>query len=75
MARPKTLTDNMVLKLKPGPKRRTLPDPLMRGHYVRVTPKGAKSYAAVARDPAGKQIWATLGGADVLTIAEAREKA
>ena len=75
MARPKTLTDNMVLKLKPGPKRRTLPDPLMRGHYVRVTPKGAKSYVAVARDPAGKQIWATLGGADVLTIAEAREKA
>ena len=43
MARPKTLTDNMVLKLKPGPKRRTPPDPLLRGHYGRVTPKGAQS--------------------------------
>ena len=29
----------------------------------------------VARDPGGKQIWATIGGADVLTIAEAREEA
>ena len=75
MARRKTLTDNMVAKLKPGPKRRTLPDPELRGHYVRVTPKGAKSYVAVARDPGGKQIWATIGGADVLTIDEARERA
>ncbi len=72
MARRKTLTDNMVAKLKPGPKRQTLPDPELRGHYIRVTPKGAKSYVAVARDPGGKQIWATIGGADVLTIDEAR---
>ncbi len=75
MAKPKTLTDRMVAKLKPGAKRLTLPDPLLRGHYVRVTPLGAKSFVAVARDPGGKQIWATLGSADVLTIAEAREKA
>ena len=75
MAGRKTLTDLQVAKLKPGPKRITLPDPLMRGHYVRVTPKGAKSYVAVARDPSSKQVWATLGSADVLTIAEAREKA
>ncbi len=75
MAKPKTLTDRMVAKLKPGPKRLTMPDPLMRGHYVRVTPKGAKSYVAVARAPDGRQIWATLGSADVLTIAEAREQA
>ena len=75
MARPKTLTDAMVAKLKPGPKRQTLPDPLMRGHYVRITPKGAKSYVAVARNPGGKQVWATIGGADVLDIAEAREQA
>ena len=82
MARPKTLTDRMVAKLKPGATRLTLPDPLLRGHYVRVTPKGAKSYVAVARDPVKKnkkgqplQVWATLGSADVLTIAEAREKA
>ncbi len=75
MAKPKTLTDRMVAKLKPGAKRLTMPDPLLRGHYVRVTPKGAKSFVAVARDPGGRQIWATLGSADVLTIAEAREKA
>ena len=61
MARRKTLTDNMILKLKPGRKRLTIPDPELRAHYVRVTPKGAKSYVAVARDPGGKQIWATIG--------------
>ena len=75
MARRRTLTDNMVAKLKPGPKRRTLPDPELRGHYVRVTPTGARSYVAVARDPGGKQIWATIGSADVLTIDEGRERA
>ena len=75
MARRKTLTDNMISKLKPGPKRITLPDPEMRGHYIRVTPKGAKSFVAVARDPGGKQVWATLGSADVLTVAEARAQA
>ena len=75
MARRKTLTDKMVAKLKPGPKRRTVPDPELRGHYVRVTPSGAKSYVAVARDPGGKQIWATIGGADVLKIDKARGRA
>ena len=75
MARRKTLTDHMILKLRPGPKRRTIPDPELRAHYLRITPTGAKSYVVVARDPGGRQIWATLGGADVLTIAEAREKA
>ena len=75
MARRKTLTDNMVAKLKPGPKRLTLSDPDLRGHFVRVTPRGAKSYVALARDPGGKQIWATIGGADVLPIDEARVRA
>ena len=74
MAR-KTLTDNMIAKLKPGPKRVTLPDPELRGHYVRMTPNGAKSYVAVARDSSGKQIWATIGAVDVLKIDEARERA
>ena len=75
MARRKTLTDNMVAKLKPGPKRQTLPDPGLGGHYVRVTPTGAKSYVAVAREPTGKQVWATIGSTDVLTIDKARERA
>ncbi len=75
MARRKTLTDNMVMKLKPARKRLTLADPELRGHYIRVTPKGSKSFVAVARDPGGRQIWVTIGGADVLTVAEAREQA
>ena len=82
MDRRKTLTDRMVAKLKPGPKRRTIPDPDLRGHYIRITPTGAKSFVAVARHPTKKnkkgrplQVWATLGGADVLAIDEARERA
>jgi integrase len=47
----------------------------MRGHYVRVQPSGAKSFVAVTLDPHGKQVWATIGPADVLTIAAAREQA
>jgi len=74
MAR-KTLTDLQVAKLKPGAKRITLSDPECRGHYVRVTPKGAKSYVAVARDPGGKQVWATIGSTDYFTIDEARGRA
>ena len=76
MARRKTLTDNMVAKLKPGPKRSTLPDPEFTGHYVRITPAGAKSYVAVAREPyEKKQVWATIGSTDHFTIEEARDKA
>ena len=75
MARRKTLTDNMVAKLKPGEKRLTLPDPELRGHYIRITLTGAKSYVAVARTPGGKQIWTTLGSTDHYSIAEAREQA
>jgi len=65
----------MVAKLKPGSKRRALPDPDMRGHYVRITPNGAKSYVAVARAPSGKQVWATIGSTDHFRIGDARERA
>ena len=75
MDRRQTLTDLQIAKLKPGVKRITLPDPELRGHYVRVTPAGAKSYCAVTRDPYGKQVWATIGSTDVYTIDEAREMA
>ena len=75
MTQRKTLTDRMVLRLKPGPKRQTLPDPELLGHYIRVTPKGAKSYVTVARTPGGKQVWTTLGSTDHYSIAEAREQA
>ena len=75
MTRRKTLTDNMVAKLKPGPKRLTLPDPELRGHYIRITPAGTKSYVAVVRDPRGKQTWATIGSTDHFTIDDARDMA
>jgi integrase len=71
----KSLTDKGVAALKPRAARYAHPDPELRGHYVRVQSSGAKSYVAVTTDPHGKQIWATLGGTDVLTIADARAKA
>jgi integrase len=40
-----------------------------------VQPTGAKAFVAVARDPHGKQVWATLGGTDVLAVADSRERA
>jgi integrase len=71
----KTLTDKGVAALRPRAERYALPDPQMVGHYVRVQPTGSKSFAAVARSPGGKQIWTTVGAADVMKIAEAREAA
>ena len=71
----KTLTDKGVAALKPRASRYAYPDPELAGHYVRITPNGAKSFAAVTRDPDGKQIWTTLGATDRMTIATARELA
>ena len=71
----KTLSDKGVAALKPRASRYAFPDPQLAGHYVRITPNGAKSFAAVTRDPDGKQIWTTLGATDRMTIATARELA
>ena len=73
--RRETLTDEMITKLERKAKRYVKSDPDQRGMYIRVMPQGPHVYAAVARDPYGKQIWATIGSADVLEIEEAREKA
>lgn len=75
MSRRKRLTDRQVKALAPKSKRYHIPDPELNGHYIRVLPSGVKSYAAVARDPYGKQVWATVGSVDVLKIDEAREEA
>jgi integrase len=75
MERRKHLTDKGVAALKPRAARYLLPDPELRGHYIRVMPSGAKSFVAVARNPLGKQIWTTTGRADASTIAASREKA
>ena len=71
----KTLSDRGVATLKPRAARYTHPDPEQRGLYVRVQPTGAKSFVAVTLDPHGKQVWATIGPTDVLSIADARERA
>lgn len=74
-ARRKTLSDLGVAALKPTEKPYAFPDPELRGHYVRVMPSGVKSFAAISRNPDGKQVWATLGATDKLKIDDAREKA
>lgn len=71
----KTLSDKGVAGLKPRAERYTQPDPELRGHMVRVQPSGAKAFVAVARTPAGKQVWTTIGTCDVLEIDDARELA
>ena len=71
----KSLSDAGVAALKPRAQRYAHPDPQLSGHYVRVTPSGVKAFVAVARDPFGKQVWATIGGADLLSVEEARERA
>jgi integrase len=73
--RRKVLTDKMVAALSRKRNRYILADPEQRGHYVRVPPQGPCVFAAVARSPYGKQVWATLGTADVLAIEQAREAA
>lgn len=74
--RRKTLSDLGVAALKPRAARYAFPDPELRGHYVRVSPNGTKSYSVVRRDPrTGKQVWATVGVADAMKIDEARDRA
>jgi integrase len=69
------LTDKGLAALKRKAKRYIISDPEQRGHYVRVPPEGPMVFAAVARSPYGKQIWATLGTTADLKIDEARERA
>ena len=71
----KTLTDRMVASFPKKQKRYPVPDPELRGHYIRVMPQGANVFVALARSPYGKQVWATIGAADMLKIEEARERA
>jgi integrase len=75
LGRRKSLSDIGVGNLKPRAARYVAPDPELPGHYVRVQPSGAKSYVVVARDPNGKQVWATSGVTSLFGIAEARERA
>jgi integrase len=63
-------------RTKPDPSKRiTISDPDTRGLYVRITPKGVKTFTVVAVNPDGKQVWAAIGGVDEIKLDDAREKA
>ena len=68
--------ERLAATVKPHPTRRQLlSDPDTRGLYLRVTPKGAKSWTVVARNPVGKQVWAVIGAYDEVALDEARRLA
>ncbi len=73
--RRKSMTHKMVLALPKKRRRYIVSDPEQRGMYVRVPPAGPNVYAVVARDLYKKQVWHTVGSADVMGIEEARDKA
>jgi integrase len=74
--RKKTLIDRSIAALKPRVQRYAVPDPGQPNHYVRVMPGGTKSYVVVAPDPhSRRQVWATIGGTDHLSLSEARQRA
>src|SRR5262245_11481347 len=75
MLRTKRLDDDGVAKLQTPTRRVSIPDPECRGHYIRMTPNGSKSFWAVARDPSGKQHWQLIGSPDSMKIEDARDKA
>jgi hypothetical protein len=77
MPKRRRLTDDEIPKLPRKTKRYTLADPEPIGHYLRVPARKSKApitFVAVARQ-GGKQLWTTLGTANTLGLAQARELA
>ena len=73
--RRRSFTDVTIASLPRRAKRYTVADPEQRGLYVRVMIKGAHVFACIARNPAGRQVWCTLGTTSEMKIDEAREAA
>src|SRR5262249_38579652 len=72
----RNMTDKGVAALKARAQRYAVPDPELRGHWIRIQPTGSKSFWAVTRNPQGKQVWTLLGPADLDGgIAQSREQA
>lgn len=64
------------LTAKAGETRSTYRDEGLRGHFLRVTPKGVRTYWVAARNPStGKTEWVKVGDADVMDLEDARKKA
>ena len=69
----RSLTDKSVAALKPRVAAlRPIPTPSCAAITSASRPSGAKSFVAVTRDPDGKQVWATLGGVDLMSVEEAQ---
>ncbi|MDP3675261.1 MAG: integrase arm-type DNA-binding domain-containing protein [Novosphingobium sp.] len=79
MAKPTSLLkgfEKTVETVRANPaKRQVLFDGSTTGLALIVSPKGKKSFAIVARDPNGKQVWKTIGDPATMTIAKARQEA
>jgi integrase len=70
------LTDKQVAALPRKQHRYVKADPEQRGLYLRVPPvAGPVVFAAVARDPYGKQVWTKIGTAADMDIETARDRA
>jgi integrase len=69
------MTDKGIASLRPRHSRYAVSDAQMPGLWIRVQPSGAKSYAAVTRDPSGRQVWAGIGPVELMGIDAARDKA
>jgi integrase len=69
------LSDKQVAELPRREQRYVVSDPEQRGLFLRVPPQGPIAFAAVGRNPDGKQVWATLGSTDEIDIEEARARA
>ena len=78
MPKRRGLTDKQAAALPRKDKRYNYADPELRSHYLRVPARSSRApiaFAAVARNPEGKQIWTTLGTIEALGIDQARELA
>lgn len=79
MAKPKALLkgfEKTVETIRANPnKRQVIFDEATTGLALIVTPRGKKGFSIVARDPAGKQVWKSIGQPGKMTVTEARAKA
>ena len=69
------LTNTLVQKMEPGPKRYDIRDDALPKLILRVEPSGKKSYLVDYTRANGRRNTRKLGDANVLTVAEAREAA
>ena len=71
----KNLTAAAVEKLRPDKVRVEIPDGGCPGLFLIIQPSGVKSYALRYRRPDGRNAKLTIGRADVLSLASARQRA